>query len=134
MKKLLLIISLVTFGAHSANSQESLEDIPTYKTTRIARANTKKQLDSLRISLEITPRDGKLRNFELEYCVQKNDEKRSGLNYTPAGNFPIVSGCPGMYIYTFKEKSDGSHYYVTFFYNDQGQIVEKEIGYMLSTH
>ena len=96
--------------------------------------NTKKQLDSLGKILQIRSSDLKLKGFELDFCTRDNSSNKGGSFYTPVGNFPVVTGCPGKYNYTYVQNRNGGGYLITFFYDLNGRIVDQEIGFEMSSH
>lgn len=103
---------------------------PDNKTKRISKKNTKFHLDSLSYLLNFNNRERRIRKFELEFCERKSIDNE-GLTWTPAGLFPSISGCPGIYTFTHSNKKSGSRYEITFFYNEFGEIVEEEVSYLV---
>jgi hypothetical protein len=121
-----LIIIALSCDLFSQNFSDLI--IVEQKVKKNARRNTKTELDSLSDMLKLSNRDTKIRKFELEECKRENVERGSA-TWTPVGDFPQISGCPGIFVFSHEQKREGSHYVITFFYDEYGNIVEKEIGY-----
>lgn len=99
------------------------------KTEKRAKKETKRMLDSLKPILDLKSKDTRPRNFVLEIC-ERELKDTTGYTATPAGDFPEVSGCPGIFIYSYVQKRKrGSYYYINFFYDNHGRIKDREIGY-----
>jgi|GEM_PF-5822673 len=124
----LLILSTV-ICAYSQSYQ--IDDFPTSYIEKRSKSETKKSIDSLAVQLKLTKKERRIRDFELSFCQDKADGETHGLHFTPAGDFPSVSGCPGFYTYQYISSKKSSHYQITFFYDRKGKIVAKEIAYML---
>ena len=125
---LFLVCTQIAFG------QGSIEDYPTRQIEKKAKKSTKIYLDSLVRVLDLDRRLLRVKHFELFFCKGQSNDTLSTATLTPVGEFPSINGCPGFYTYTQSRDIDNSRYAIRLFYNRKGEIVEKEISYIVVTH
>lgn len=131
MRKLFIVISILTVPILAFSQQISLDDIPSKIVIEKAKKNTIVNLDSLAVILNLNRRESRVKNFDLEFCHDRDSAITDNIHLTPAGEFPAVLGCPGLYFFSHQSNSKTSYYLITFFYDRNGLIIDKEILYML---
>ncbi|MGL1886191.1 MAG: hypothetical protein OCD76_06725 [Reichenbachiella sp.] len=131
--KIGMILFFLCLSASLVNGQ-TFSDIlsPSKETLKHARVNVQEYINQVQDTLEITPKQAKVRKLKLTPCEDFYPALGNSALFDDASEFLSNSSCAGIFRYQHPLSEHGkTHYLVTFYFDITGKLISAESEWIL---